>query len=131
MSGGTQGAPRRAISQPRALLHLEGAAVLLLATAAFFRLGYPWWWFLLLMVAPDLSLLALAAGPRAGAVIYNAVHTMVGPLVLLGVGWWLAGGQSAAVAVALGWLAHVGMDRMVGYGLRYLDSVKETHFNRI
>lgn len=117
------------MSQPRVLLHLEGAAVLLLATAAFFRLGHPWWVFLLLLLAPDVSLLGLLAGPRAGASIYNAVHTMVGPLALLGGGWWLAGGQSAAVAVALGWLAHVGMDRMVGYGLRYLDSEKRTHFS--
>ena len=122
-----KGAPRQGLSLPRALLHLEGAAVLLLATAAFFRLGYPWWWFLLLMIAPDLSLLALAAGPRVGALVYNAAHTMVGPLVVLGVGWWL--GAPLAVAVGLGWLAHLGMDRMVGYGLRYADSEKRTHFS--
>ena len=119
------------MSQPRALLHLEGAAVLLLATAAFFRLGHPWWVFLLLLLAPDVSLLGLLAGPRAGASIYNAVHTMVGPLALLGGGWWLAGGQSAAVAVALVWLAHIGLDRMVGYGLRYPDSDQRTHYDRL
>jgi len=100
-------APRWALSQPRALLHLEGAAVLLLATAAFFRLGHPWWLFLLLILAPDVSLLGLLAGPRVGALVYNAAHTMVGPLALLGGGWWLGGGQSAAVAVALVWLAQI------------------------
>jgi hypothetical protein len=121
----------RLMSQPRVLLHLEGAAVLLLATAAFFRLGHPWWVFLLLLLAPDVSLLGLLAGPRAGASIYNAVHTMVGPLALLGGGWWLAGGQSAAVAVALVWLAHIGLDRMVGYGLRYPDSEQRTHFDTL
>jgi hypothetical protein len=126
----TKGAPRL-MSQPRVLLHLEGAAVLLLATAAFFRLGHPWWVFLLLLLAPDVSLLGLLAGPRAGALIYNAVHTMVGPLALLGGGWWLAGGQSAAVAVALVWLAHIGLDRMVGYGLRYPDSEQRTHFDTL
>ena len=73
--------------------------------------------------------LAGGAGPRAGALIYNAVHTMVGPLALLGGGWWLGGGQSAAVAVALVWLAHIGLDRMVGYGLRYPDSKQRTHFD--
>ena len=103
--------------------------MLLLATAAVFRLGQPWWLFLLLLLAPDLSLLGLLAGPRAGALIYNAVHTMVGPLALLGGGWWLGGGQSAAVAVALVWLAHIGLDRMVGYGLRYPDSKQRTHFD--
>ena len=130
MGDETKGA-LRLMSQPRALLHLEGAAVLLLATAAFFRLGHPWWVFLLLLLAPDVSLLGLLAGPRAGASIYNAVHTMVGPLALLGGGWWLAGGQSAAVAVALVWLAHIGLDRMVGYGLRYPDSDQRTHYDRL
>jgi hypothetical protein len=131
MGDETKSAPRRALSQPRALLHLEGAAVLLLATAAFFRLGHPWWLFLLLLVAPDLSLLGLLAGPRVGAAVYNAVHTLVGPLALLGAGWWLWGEASLAVAVALVWLAHIGMDRLVGYGLRYPDSANETHYNRI
>ena len=116
-------APRWALSQPRALLHLEGAALLLLATAAFFRLGHPWWLFLLLILAPDVSMLGLLAGPRVGALVYNAAHTMVGPLALLG------GGHSTAVAVALVWLAHIGLDRLAGYGLRYPDSEQRTHFS--
>lgn len=131
MGGEAKGAPRRGMSLPRALLHLEGAAVLLVATVAFFRLGHPWWLFLLLLLAPDLSLLGLLAGPRVGAVAYNVVHTMVGPLALLGVGWWLGGSQSMAVAVALVWLAHIGMDRLVGYGLRYPDSEQRTHFSEL
>ena len=130
MGDETKGA-LRLMSQPRALLHLEGAAVLLLATAAFFRLGHPWWLFLLLLLAPDLSLLGMLAGPRIGAGVYNAVHTMVGPLVLLGVGWWLGGSESLAVSVALVWLAHIGMDRLVGYGLRYPDSEQRSHYDRL
>ena len=119
------------MSLPRILLHLEGAAVLALATAAFFAFGHPWWLFLLLLLAPDLSLLGYLAGPRVGAAAYNAVHTMLGPMVLLGVGWWLGGGASMAVAVALVWLAHIGMDRMVGYGLKYPDSAKRSHFDQL
>lgn len=115
------------MSLPRALLHLEGAALLLLATAAFFRLGHAWWLFLLLLLAPDLSLLGMAAGPRVGSAVYNAVHTTLGPLLLLGVGWWL--GAAGAVAVALVWLAHLGMDRMLGLGLKYPDASRHTHFD--
>ena len=119
------------MSLPRVLLHVEGAALLLLATAAFFAFGHPWWLFLLRLLAPDVSLLGYVAGPRVGAVAYNAVHTMIGPLALLGVGWWLAGGVSMAVAVALVWLAHIGMDRMVGYGLKYPDSAKRNHLGEV
>lgn len=117
------------MSLPRAILHFEGAAVLVLATAAFFRLGFPWWLFLILLAAPDLSLLALAAGPRLGGVVYDLVHTMAWPLIVLFAGWWL--GQDTAVAVGLGWLAHLGMDRALGIGLRYLDGRKETHMGRV
>ncbi len=120
---------RPRLSLPRALLHLEGAALLLLATGAYFRLGHPWWLFLLLLLAPDLSLLGYVAGLRAGAVAYNAVHTMIGPLLLLAAGWWL--GAGTAVAVALVWLAHIGMDRMGGYGLKYADEAKSSHFGRV
>jgi hypothetical protein len=42
---------------------------LLLATAAFFRLGHPWGLFLVLLLALGLNLLGLPAGPRVGAVI--------------------------------------------------------------
>ena len=119
------------MSLPRSLLHLEGAAVLALATAAFFAFGHPWWLFLLLLLAPDLSLLGYLAGPRVGAVAYNAVHTMLGPLALLGAGWWLGSGASTVVAVALVWLAHIGMDRMVGYGLKYPDSAKRNHLTEV
>jgi hypothetical protein len=117
------------MSLPRIILHLEGAVVLVLATAAFFRLGFPWWWYLILMIAPDLSLLALAAGPRVGGIIYDLIHTTIWPLIIFGVGWWT--GTDVAVAVGLGWLAHLGMDRMFGFGLRYPDGRKETHFGRI
>ncbi|WP_374686913.1 DUF4260 domain-containing protein [Promineifilum sp.] len=114
---------------PRTLLHVEGGALLLAATAAYFRLGHPWWLYLLLLIAPDLSLLGYAAGPRVGAVAYNLVHTMVAPIIVLVAGWWV--GSAGAVAVCLVWLAHLGMDRMLGLGLKYPDAGKSTHFDRL
>jgi hypothetical protein len=119
----------RGLSLPRTLLHLEGAALFVAATAAYFHLGHPWWLYLLLLIAPDLSLLGMLAGPRVGAVVYNLVHTLVGPTIVLVVGWWV--GSAGGVAVGLVWLAHLGLDRMVGYGLKYPDSGKITHFERI
>ena len=114
---------------PRVLLHLEGAVLFAAGTAVFFRLGQPWWLYLLLLAAPDLSLLALAAGPKLGSVVYNLAHTMVWPLIILVAGWWF--GSATAVAVGLVWLAHLGMDRMLGIGLRYDDGRKATHLQRV
>ena len=33
--------------------------------------------------------------------------------------------------VALIWLTHIGVDRLVGYGLKYPTSPKDTHLQRV
>jgi hypothetical protein len=116
-------------SFPRQLLHLEGAALLAAATVAFFVLGGTWWVFLLLLLAPDLGMLGYLAGPKAGAWGYDAVHTTVAPLALLGLSVWA--GAPFVTSLALIWLAHIGMDRAVGYGLKYATSFHDNHLQRV
>lgn len=72
---------------------------------------------------------ATRAGPRAGAAAYNATHTTLGPLVL-GVAGVLSDAD-LAVQLALIWLAHIGIDRLLGYGLKYPDRFRETHLQRL
>lgn len=114
---------------PRVLLHLEGAVLLLAAVAVYFRLGLPWWAFLLFLLAPDLSAVGYLAGPRVGSVTYNLGHTTLWPVLLGLAGWWF--GLSWTAPVSLIWLAHIGMDRMVGYGLKYPDGFKQNHMHRV
>jgi hypothetical protein len=64
-----------------------------------------------------------------GAAIYNLVHTYTLPLLLLS-GLWLAG-ESTYLWLDVIWLAHIGMDRMFGYGLKYATAFKDTHLNRV
>ena len=66
---------------PRLLLHGEGLAVAAAALTLYFYADYPWWLLLVLALAPDLSMVGFAAGPRVGAAAYNAAHTYVGPVV--------------------------------------------------
>jgi hypothetical protein len=40
-------------------------------------------------------------------------------------------GSSAATKVALIWLAHIGADRLLGYGLKYPTTFKDTHLSRV
>jgi hypothetical protein len=115
---------------PRIWLRLEGLAVLLAATLAY-RLYTPesWLLFVGLFLLPDLSMLGYLAGPRVGAVLYNLVHTYVGPAILGALGvLWLG---DRALAVALVWAAHIGLDRGLGYGLKYSTAFQETHLGRI
>ncbi len=118
-----------AITRPRVLLRLEGAAILALAAAGYQAGGGNWWLFALLLLAPDLAALGYLAGNRVGAATYNLVHTYALPLALLGYGLW--GASPPALSLALIWLAHLGMDRAVGYGLKYATAFKDTHLGRI
>jgi hypothetical protein len=114
---------------PRVLLHAEGLAVAVAAIALYFHAEYPWWLLLALVLAPDLSMVGYLAGPTVGAAAYDAAHTYVLPVALGAAG--LVVGAETAVQVGLIWLAHVGVDRAVGYGLKYPTGFKDTHLQRV
>ena len=66
--------------------------------------------------------------PKIGAAVYNAAHTTVvyGPLAAYG----YLSGFSVALAMGLIGLAHVGFDRLLGYGLKYPLGFGYTHLGR-
>ncbi len=114
---------------PRMLLRVEGACILAIAAVLYARLGESWWLFAVLFLAPDLSFVAYLAGPRVGAVAYNLLHSIVGPIVLALAGLFVP--YEPAMAIALIWLAHCGFDRALGYGLKYGAGFGFTHLGRI
>ena len=114
---------------PRSLLHLEGVAVAVAALVIYFWVGHAWWLLLLLALAPDLAMVAYAAGPRLGAAAYDVVHTYALPVALGAAG--VVADRDAVVAVALIWLSHIGVDRAIGYGLKYPSGFKDTHLQRV
>src|SRR5688572_16742267 len=72
-----------AVAKPvRTWLRLEGAAVLVVAVVLYARGDHSWGLFALLFLAPDLGFAGYLAGPRIGAIVYNALHSYVGPLAL-------------------------------------------------
>jgi hypothetical protein len=112
-----------------ALLHrIESLVVLTIAVGTYARHDGSWVVFIVLFLAPDLSFLASLAGPRVAAAGYNLAHVYVFPGLLLAIG---AGGSRLAVDLALIWGAHIALDRVLGYGLRYPETIKETHLGRI
>ena len=114
---------------PRFLLRFEGALVLLLSLALFHRTGAGWGLFAALLLIPDLSMLGYLANPRLGASLYNAVHTYIGPLALALLS--ATAGLSGIHAFVLIWTAHIGMDRALGYGLKYPTAFGDTHLGAI
>jgi hypothetical protein len=113
----------------RAVLRLEGLVVLVAAVAAYAQLGAGWGAFALLFLVPDLSFLGYVAGARAGAVAYNAAHSYIGPVALLAMGALMA--TPVMIAGALIWCAHIGFDRMLGFGLKYGTEFGATHLGRV
>lgn len=116
------------VGEPLILLRIEGAVALAAATWAYHQLGGPWLWLAVLLLTPDFSMLGYLAGPKIGATCYNAVHSYVAPALLALAG--LAFGEHLLLLGALIWAAHIGMDRMLGYGLKYATAFGDTHLGR-
>jgi hypothetical protein len=114
---------------PRALLHAEGVAVAAAAIALYFHADYPWWLLVALALAPDLSMVGYLAGSRIGAAAYDVAHTYVLPVGLAAIG--LIVDAETAIQLGLIWLTHIGVDRAMGYGLKYPTGFKDTHLQRV
>lgn len=114
---------------PRLLLGAEGAVIAAAAIALYFHADYPWWLLVALALTPDASMAGYLAGPRVGAACYDAVHTYVAPVALGAIG--VIADADTASQIALIWLTHIGVDRALGYGLKYPSGFKDTHLQRI
>lgn len=111
------------------ILRLEALAIFVAGVLVYLQLnGHPVWLVALLLL-PDLSMLGYLGGSRFGAWTYNVVHNLVLALVLLVLGWTAALAPLALAGAVL--LAHVGMDRTLGYGLKLPTDFRDTHLGRI
>jgi|SRR5580658_874593 hypothetical protein len=117
-------------SSVRFLMRLEGLAVAVLAAVLYGRSGANWWLFAALWLAPDLSILGYLTGqPCWGARIYNAFHTYVVPGVLALSA--LVMHKELMTHIALIWINHIGVDRFLGFGLKYAEGFGYTHLGRM
>jgi len=113
----------------RWVLRLEGLALLVAAGVAYQHFGSGWCSFVLWFLLPDIAFLAYLAGPRWGALAYNTTHATPGALAVLLFGIF-AGGR-VWLSAGLIWLAHIGFDRALGYGLKYAAGFRLTHLGMI
>jgi hypothetical protein len=114
---------------PGLLLRLEGGVLAVAALAVYLHLDYSVLVLVAILVAVDLSLIGFLVGPRAGTLVYNLAHTTAIPIVLGAIGAVADGGILGQVALA--WLAHIGVDRALGLGLKYPTAFTDTHLQRV
>ena len=115
------------VGAPRLWLRLEAATLLAGALIAYTTTKQPWWLIPLTLLAPDISAVGYLGGARLGARLYNIAHVTPLPAAAIALGWW----QHIPLVAALGlvWLAHIGLDRLLGYGLKYNDNLQHTHLS--
>ena len=113
--------------KPLPLLRLEGASVLVVSLLAYHWSHGSWVLFVLLFLLPDLSMIGYALNARLGAITYNRVQSYVGPLLL---SVYAAGSDhQTLLKLSIIWIAHIGLDRMLGFGLKYPTRFQDTHLN--
>lgn len=109
----------------RHILQLEGLALLIAACAGYALVNGSWSLFAWLFLAPDLAMLGYLVNRPVGTAAYNTMHSTVGPVALGLAGLSLA--RPLHVALALVWAAHIGFDRMLGFGLKYPTAFGDSH----
>ena len=119
----------QSLSLPNLLLRMEGLTVLIAAIAAYAHQGGSIWLFLALILAPDLGMIGYLRGVRVGSIVYNALHMYTLPALLAAAA--IAFNLPTLLLIALIWFAHIGMDRVAGYGLKYPTEFKDTHMQRV
>ena len=117
------------LSKPGILLHLEGAAMLGLSLFLYHAIGAGWVMFAVLFLWPDLLMVGYLKDVRLGASLYNLAHNEVLPLVLTA--FCFGTRRNQLLGFALIWIAHIGFDRMLGFGLKYPTEFKDTHLQRV
>jgi hypothetical protein len=120
--GTVSGAPRR-------WLRLEAGVLLVGALFAYATTRQHWWLVPVLILLPDLAMTGYLRSNQVGASIYNLAHSTPAPALIVGLGWW----QHRPLILGLGlvWLAHIALDRLMGYGLKYDDHFQHTHLGRL
>jgi hypothetical protein len=117
------------IGWPRIFLRVDGLVLFITALLLFGTLGQRWWLVPVFLFVPDIFMVGYAKSTELGAWIYNIGHSYLLPTATALSGWYLH--HYFLLALGLIWLAHIGMDRFLGYGLKYHDNFKLTHLGNL
>ena len=109
------------------LLRFEGGLVGALAIWIYATQIGNWWLFALLILTPDLSALGYLKDKKTGAFTYNTVHSYIVPALLAAATYFLGFGWLTPYFAI--WFAHIGIDRLVGYGMKFPTDHKRNHLN--
>lgn len=111
------------------ILQLEGLIIALMSIFFYLELGGDVIFFIILWLVPDMGMIGYIISKKIGSLTYNITHTYTIPIILLS--YTLLSNLGLGVQVSLIWISHIGLDRFLGYGIKYPDKFKNTHMNKI
>ena len=121
--------PTYVSGKPRLWLRLDGGVVFVASIFLFAVTHQPWWIYPVLLFVPDIFMMGYFRDTSVGAFCYNVGHSYFLPSLVVLFGWeWH---HILPIAVGVIWIGHIGMDRLLGYGLKYDDSFKNTHLGNL
>jgi hypothetical protein len=113
----------------RLILRLESLFIIGGSAIVYYKEGYSWLLYALLFFLPDLSMTGYILNKKYGAGFYNLFHTYTCPIILCVLSYLIS--ESLLTSIGIVWISHIAMDRLMGYGLKYMSGFKDTHLNRI
>lgn len=112
------------------LLKLEELFMFLLALLMFNQqCSLSLWWFFGCLLLPDLSMIGYLAGPKTGAYVYNFFHHKAVAIAVYFAGTYFSSEIVTFIGIIL--FAHSCMDRLFGYGLKFITDFRDTHLGKI
>lgn len=113
----------------KTLLTFEGLAIFFACLYFYHQLDTSWLVFVLLWLLPDISMVGYLRNNRVGAFAYNLAHNYIPGLLLIFVG--MLQGHTVVVSLGIIFISHVGLDRFLGYGLKYPSGFRDTHIQKL
>jgi Domain of unknown function (DUF4260) len=109
------------------ILKLEEAAMTAVGIylLTIYNLNLPFWVWAILFFSPDISMLGYLRNTKVGAGVYNLFHHKGIAITIAAAGYYLHNDVLMATGILL--FTHAAFDRIMGYGLKYQDSFKNTH----
>ncbi len=111
------------------ILRSEALVFFISAIWLYAVVGASWWMFFILLLAPDVFMVGYFKDSQFGALIYNIGHTYVTPFLLFTVFWIFH--IPVLLPISIIWVAHIGMDRLLGFDLKLDTNFKDTYLGNI
>jgi hypothetical protein len=111
------------------ITRIENLAVVFGVLYFYQQISGNWYLFFLFLLVPDISMIGYLINKKIGAITYNLVHNYILASLLIAIGFFANNITFHALGLIL--TAHVGIDRVLGFGLKYSSGFKDTHMQRL